>query len=316
MKPATDVFQQARQTLTIPEAWVMLGLPGEPKPTCKSPFRDERTASFSIHADGKKWKDHGADIGGDVVEFIKSAIVGDYSAVREWLQARIGIIEAPRATNKPVMPKSIQYPAATTEGTERHWRALAVARELYQTTAEILAKFGMVKFMHHEGKNCFIITDATNRNAEIRRIDKQPFGNGKKAYPLTGVDKSWLVGAAFLKHSPEAHVLLVEGATDFLTAWDMNVLYRRKLGRQAPKWVPVALLGAGCKSLHADCAALLAGRHVRLVPDGDTAGDGMREHWESLLLKNGCTVDAIEMPRGKDLTDIKNEIEPSNIFTK
>ena len=312
-----DLFQQARESITITQAWKMLGLQGEPKATCRSPWRDEKSPSFSIYGNDRKWKDHGEQIGGDVVEFIKHAIGGDYSAVREWLQPRIGMIEAPRTPAKaPVMPKSIQYPAATTEGTARHWRALAVARGFYQTTVEILAKFGMVKFMHHEGKNCFIVTDATNRNAEIRRIDKQPFGNGKKAYPLTGVDKSWLVGAAFLDHSPEAHVLLVEGATDFLTAWDLNVLYRRQLGRPAPKWVPVALLGAGCKALHPDCAALLAGRHVRLVPDGDTAGDQMRGHWEALLLKNGCTVDCIETPRGKDLTDIKNEHEPSEIFNK
>ena len=172
MKSSTDLFKQAQESLTIAQAWVMLGLPGEPRPTCKSPFRDERTASFSIHADGKKWKDHGADIGGDVVEFIKNAIGGDYSAVREWLQPRIGIIEAPRVTNKPVMPKSIQYPAATTEGTERHWRALAVARELYQTTAEILAKFGMVKFMHHHRCDKSKCRDPQNRQATVWKWEK------------------------------------------------------------------------------------------------------------------------------------------------
>jgi hypothetical protein len=311
-----DLFKQARETLTIFQAWEMLGLQGEPKANCRSPFRDEKSPSFTIYENGTKWKDHGEQIGGDVVEFIKHAIGGDYAEVREWLQARIGMMEAPRTTVKAsVKAKRIEYPTTTTEGVERHWRALARSRNLNQITVEFLAKFGMVKFMHHEEKNCFIVTDATNRNAEIRRLDGQPFGTGKKAFPLAGVDKSWLIGAEILKHAPDANVLLVEGATDFLTAWDLNVLYRKQLGRTAPKWTPVSLLGAACKALHPECAALLAGRHVRIVPDGDKAGDDMRDHWTALLQGIGCSVDIVELPRGKDLTDLKNEIQPHELFT-
>jgi DNA primase len=311
----TDLFKQARESITIGQAWEMLGLQGEPKATCKSPFRDERTASFTIYENGTKWKDHGEQIGGDVVEFIKHAIDGDYPEVREWLQARIGIMEAPRTTAKAsVKAKRIEYPTTTTEGTERHWQALARARGFNQITVEFLAKFGMVKFMHHAGKNCFIVTDATNRNAEIRNLDGSLFSNGKKAYALPGVDKSWLIGAEILKHAPDANVLLVEGATDFLTAWDINVQYRKQLGKTAPKWTPVSLLGAACKALHPECEKLLAGRHVRIVPDGDKAGDDMRDHWTALLQGIGCSVDIVELPRGKDLTDLKNEIQPHELF--
>ncbi len=311
-----DLFKQARESITIPQAWKMLGLAGEPKASCKSPFRDERTPSFTIYENGTRWKDHGEQIGGDVVEFIKTAIGGDYQAVREWLQSRIGTIEAPRTTaTASVKAKHIEYPATITEGTERHWRTLARARGLDQITVEFLAKFGMVKFMHHDEKNCFIVTDATNRAAEIRRLDGELFSNGKKAYALTGVDKSWLVGADLLRHTPEAHVLLVEGCTDFLTAWDMNVVFRQDKHVRESKWLPVALLGASCKALHPECAELLAGRHVRLVPDGDDAGDKMRDDWTATLQAIGCTVDVVVVPRGKDLTDLKNEIEPQELFT-
>lgn len=313
MKPATDVFQQARQTLTIPEAWVMLGLPGEPRPTCKSPFRDERTASFSIHADGKKWKDHGADIGGDVVEFVKHAIAGDYSAVREWLQSRLGGVVA---TSKPPTPsKRIAYPAPLTSGTQAQWLAFANHRGIGYATVSTLAKLDVLKFCTIQGNDCFALTDSFNKVAEIRRIDGGLFGTSK-AYPLPGVDKSFLLGAALIDDpSGKASILVCEGATDFLTAMHLYVRHRRET-TAASHWIPTALLGAGCRTLSPQCATILRGRHVRLVPDGDAAGDRMREHWESLLLKNGCTVDCIEMPRDKDLTDIKNELEPSDIFTR
>jgi hypothetical protein len=29
----------------------------------------------------------------------------------------------------------------------------------------------------------------------------------------------------------------------------------------------------------------------------------------------GCNVDCVEMPRGKDLTDIRNEFQPHELFT-
>jgi hypothetical protein len=309
------LFKQARESITIPQAWEMLGLQGEPKASCKSPFRDERTPSFTIYENGTKWKDHGEQIGGDVVEFIKTAIGGDYSAVREWLQSRIGIIEAPRTTVKATTaPKVIQYPAPFIKGYRRHWEAMAAAKGIDSFTAKFMDTFDLLKFMRIDGASCYVVTDEKNKSAEIRRLDGSLF-NDKKAYKLPGVDKSWLVGAEILKQTPDANVLFVEGATDFLTAWDMVITYSKdKANRKAP-WTPVALLGASCKALHPECAELLAGRHVRLVPDGDDAGDKMRDHWVQSLTAIGCSVDVVVVPRGKDLTDIKSELQPQELFT-
>jgi DNA primase len=59
---------------------------------------------------------------------------------------------------------------------------------------------------------------------------------------------------------------------------------------------------------------MLKGRHVRIAPDGDKAGSDMLDHWGALLTRAGCTVDVVVMPKGKDLTDIKNEIQPQEFF--
>jgi hypothetical protein len=91
MKP--DLFAEAREAYRIGDAWQMLRLPGEPKASCRSPFRDDHSPSFTIFDDGKAWKDHATGDGGDVVEFIRHAIGGDHRAVRDWLKERLEKIE-------------------------------------------------------------------------------------------------------------------------------------------------------------------------------------------------------------------------------
>jgi hypothetical protein len=110
-------------------------------------------------------------------------------------------------------------------------------------------------------------------------------------------------------------VLITEGATDLLAAVDLYSRYRRDHGGRE-SWQPIALLGARCKTLHDDAAAIIRGRHVRLVPDADPAGDTMAEHWTALLRKIGCAVDVVELPRGTDLTDNLHSISPTDLFSK
>jgi hypothetical protein len=63
-------------TAQNPELWHRLGLPVTPRTSCRSPFREDKTPSFSIYANGRRWRDHGAraDIGGDAVDFVAHAL--------------------------------------------------------------------------------------------------------------------------------------------------------------------------------------------------------------------------------------------------
>ena len=129
------------------------------------------------------------------------------------------------------------------------------------------------------------------------------------------MNKSWPVGCDLLRHAPPtASVLITEGATDLLTAIDIYSRYRRDHGGTL-SWVPVGILGAGCKDLAPDAAALIRGRHCRLVPDADPAGDRMETHWTALLRANGCPVDVVKLPPGTDLTDCKDAISPTDLFS-
>jgi hypothetical protein len=61
-------LQRAIEALPIPRLWQLLGLPGHVTGNCcrKSPLReDDRSPSFSIYANGRRWKDHGTGEGGD-----------------------------------------------------------------------------------------------------------------------------------------------------------------------------------------------------------------------------------------------------------
>lgn len=318
-----DLFTEAREAYTIPDAWQMLRLPGEPKASCKSPFRDEASPSFTIFAEGKAWKDHGTGDGGDVIEFIRHAIGGDHRAVRDWIQERIGIDyydhgdgrTPSKPATAPEQSKRIAWPADLVEGTTATWKAFADRRGLAYAATWAMVQSGILRFCKlKDGTKCFVVTDAEGRSGEIRRLDGRPFGTAK-AFPLPGVNKSWPVGCELLRHAPAtASVLLTEGATDLLTAIHLYTQYKRDHGGTL-SWVPVGILGAGCKDLAADAAALIRGRHCRLVPDADKAGDRMETHWTALLRENGCPVDVVKLPRGTDLTDCKNDISPTDLFS-
>jgi hypothetical protein len=309
-----DFFADARSKITIADAWEMLELDGEPKPCCKSPFREDRSPSFSIHSEGKSFKDHATGDGGDVIEFIRLAIGGDHRDVRKWIAERIESIHVTDSKLKAVTSKVIQYPAELITGDFETWKAFARSRNLTFPAVHSMVKGGLLRFCVIDGVKCYVVTDAANRAAEIRRIDKNLFGNRSKAYPLKGVDKSWMPGMDHLRLAPKSTAVLVtEGASDLLSAIDLYSQYRRNSG--SCSWLFAALLGAGCRELSPEALKLIRGRHVRLVPDGDKAGDQMADHWTQYLRKNGCSVDVVNLPRDTDLTDHLQTISTQDLFS-
>jgi hypothetical protein len=309
-----DVFAAARAGLNITDALERLGKETSQKSSFKSPLRDDKNPSFSVFDENRAWKDHGTGEGGDVVELVK-VVLGGYSEAREWLKQQLGI-QTPLPDRKPAIEslKEIKWPAPLVEGTSTTWWGFAKNRGISPTSVGIMAEAGLLRFAKINGEKCFAITDATNKAAEIRKIDRSLFGK-TKAYPLSGVDKRWLLGSVWLRQAcPKVGVFVVEGATDFLTAFDLYCRYRR--GRvDGDSWVIVSLLGASCKMLDSECAELIRGRRVRIAPDTDDAGDAMLRHWKQLFHQLGCTVDSITQPRGTDLTDNAGEIAPPTLFS-
>jgi hypothetical protein len=67
-----ESLRECKRRLPLPEVWRRLGLPGQPRKSCHSPFREDRNASFSVFEHGELWfwRDHALDIGGDEVDFL------------------------------------------------------------------------------------------------------------------------------------------------------------------------------------------------------------------------------------------------------
>lgn len=83
-------ISEAKNRLPIPKLWTILNLNGDPPPhdgVCRSPFRDDSTPSFSIYANGTRFKDHGTGEGGDAIAFYAIARgIDNREAFQEFLQ--------------------------------------------------------------------------------------------------------------------------------------------------------------------------------------------------------------------------------------
>ena len=81
---STDL-KEAIERLPVPVLWRLLGLPGTVKSNCcvRSPLRDDdRRPSFSIYANGTRWKDFGTGAGGDSFDLFKA--VKGMTAKQAW----------------------------------------------------------------------------------------------------------------------------------------------------------------------------------------------------------------------------------------
>jgi hypothetical protein len=66
-------IEEIKTRYSVADAWRDEGCQGEPGRSCKSPFREDRHASFSVYENGRKFRDHASDEGGDVLDFIAKA---------------------------------------------------------------------------------------------------------------------------------------------------------------------------------------------------------------------------------------------------
>ena len=61
---------EAKERVTIESLWREFGYEGEPKKACRCPFHEDRSPSFSVFDDGKKWKCHAGCGEGSVIDFL------------------------------------------------------------------------------------------------------------------------------------------------------------------------------------------------------------------------------------------------------
>ncbi len=316
--------------LPIPEAWRLLGLPGEPGRCVASPFRSDRHPSFSIFDDGRRFKDHsGASPGGDVLDFIAAALRSDTAGALKWAREALGGGVVPPS----VRPRAIGSLDGRTDAPPRKLPPLrlALAGEL-----EALARLrgfrvpvlttaqdaGLLRFIPAErtwGAVSWAVTCPALRVVEARRLDGIPYPERRwtdqtgehslpsrkcHAWAVTPLAKAWPVNQAATALCRA--IAFCEGGPDLLAA--LHFIEREA----ATDTAAVAMLGAANGRLAAECLPAFAGKRVRIFAHDDPAGYAAAARWARQLREAGAEVDAFSMAtlerhdgqRGKDLCDL------------
>ncbi len=273
--------------------------------SCRCPWRPDHHPSFSVFANGTKWKDHGTGEAGDALDFFQRVSgLSQPDACREFLRmASGGYISAssfpPTSPHRPIIA-----PPALSLGAESHWEALAKKRAVAMLAVESAVERGLVQFGVFRGRNAWFVTDSSRRVIQARRLDGDRWWpNGPKAMNLLGGTASWPVGVADIELF--SRIIMVEGGPDILAAFHFLLLAGRHLDVTV-----VAMLGAS-NGIHPDAIGLFCSKHVRIVPHLDAVGADAAIRWRRQLVLGGANVGVVPIAtlalgrdRMKDLNDL------------
>src|ERR1022692_2456157 len=130
-----STLADAKARLNIHGLWRHFGFDGEPKATCRSPFRDDNKPSFSVNADGTLWNDFATGEAGDAVDFFQRASgLSQKDACRKFIELAGGHFTlAPRAARPQFQPAEAKtkpvYPHFSA-GTTVYFKQLASIRSI------------------------------------------------------------------------------------------------------------------------------------------------------------------------------------------
>jgi len=325
---------QAKERLTIMEAWRLCNLPGQPViGKNRSPFRKDSNPSFSIFAEGKRWKDFGTGESGSVVDFVAKAHgIGTREACQTVIRLA-GLEPTSSVSTVPpaVRPPDPEPPAWST--VEAEWLEAVAWIAGNQEMRERLAKWrgwpvhwvdslveaGHLGFPEYQGKRqpAFLVlkpvADGGEKVGWHQRI-KTP-DNGKewrfnpkriKAYPF------WL-GCL---RSPR--LIITEGQWDAITlAGSAGWLDRHEAWPE-----DLAVIGIRGSTGHKAFLETVAGTlketrpEILVLRDADEAGDAWRIRFAPELKELAGSVRLFRMEGAKDLNEAhKNKpLTPEDVW--
>lgn len=304
-----SITERALEALRIPELWERLNLPGCPARSCRSPFRADRTPSFSVYAEGRRWKDHATNEGGDAIAFFAAAHEG-INRKEAWKAYCIlaGTLDADGQPAIPCILKTRRPEPLRVERlpdlrrmhfpTKGEMDAIARLRHIGVEGVALAAKSGCLLMGLVRSHVCWIITDGSKRVATARRLDGQLFtydnGTTSKSHALSS--KPLPVGLHGLGSPRAGHaVIFCEGEGDFLAAFHFIAV------NEAHHLHPVALLGR-TQGLTPEACQALGGWRIRFYPHADPDSGGVQavERWAGMIPDADCDFFHIEGLRKDD----------------
>lgn len=285
---------EAKQRLRIPDLWRHFGFPGEPKTSCRCPWRDDHSPSFSVFNEGLRWYDFATGEGGDAVDFFQRASgLSKKDAFLKFLELAGGSsATSVAATSKPKSDKKQrpEFPDFHT-GTPRELQQLAKLRNIGLEGLQFASDRGVLRFAVLRGFPAWIVTDGYRVNAQARRLDGQLWiHNNAKAWTLGGSWARYPIGIHEARAYPS--IALCEGGPDFLAAHDLVLRAQTNPHRNHDmRCAPVALLGATL-NIHPDALPLFAAKRVRIFAHSDSTGREAAVRWTAQLKAVAADVDS------------------------
>ena len=303
------MLSQAKDRLRIPELAAMFYPDWRPGRSCPAPWRQDRKPSFSVHDDGRKFRDFATGEHGDAIDFLARARgLSNADAVKEFMRlAGVGP-QREAVSLGAIMPtvmarveaavngdqRKLVLPADMHEGSTAELRLLAALRGLNVEALTLATDRGLLRFATmQDGASrvtAWLVTDSDQRNAQARRLDGltwQSLPGEPKAKTLAGSQAAWPIGITEARSFP--CVALVEGGPDLLAAFHFALAE----GRQDHVAV-VAMLGASL-AIPDDALPLFADKRVRIFPHLDEAGQDAAARWERQLVDIGAEVDCFSL---------------------
>ncbi|NBV21912.1 MAG: hypothetical protein EBS05_08330 [Proteobacteria bacterium] len=292
-------------------AWRDLGLPGQPGKCVCSPFREDRSPSFSVFAgdDGERFHDFATAESGDVFDFVARARGCNTAEAIAFVRERLGIV---REQRRPEPPRPRPAPVLPTlrAGTDAELRQLSERRGFCIEALTLAQERGFLFFSELWGHPAWCITDQRRQLHEFRRVDCEKwlaYGRlpARKCHCL-GHGKEWPIGT--LESTPFGKIAWVEGAPDLLAAF-----HYLRVERKLETVAPVGILGASNRALAPEALAQFKGKAVCLYPHADDAGRQAARIWARQLKDAGAgRVTAFDLSglmkvdgtTGKDLADV------------
>ncbi len=302
---------EAKERLRIPVLWQHFNLRGEPRTSCKSPFREDKRSSFSVSRDGLLFNDFATGEGGDAIAFLQLATgLPRKAACCRFIELAGGEVTLPQARairsgNVSAQRQRPKFPDFQ-KGSTAHLERLAELRNLSTEGLRLASERGLLWFAELRGIDAWIITDCERLNAQARRMDGETWehldGN-PKAWTLCGSCASWPIG---VKESRQfKSIALCEGGPDLCAA--CHFIWCE--GREQDV-TTMAMLGAKLR-IYKEALPLLRGKRIRIFPHHDASGEKALQLWTRQLQSVGADVDYFDLSgllqqNGAPVTDLND----------
>lgn len=276
----------------------------------------ESGKSMRIRLEGDKaglWIDFASGERGDITKLWLSVRNLNYKEGIKEIKEFLGIPD--EEGEKETSQTWLQLQREMGTGTEHDIRAVQSLRKLPTDAGLRLALennhlfFGPVldgrKGEQWKKYDAWVVTDASRRSAQSRRLDGEPWADGQKAKTIHGTTGRWPIGIAECA-LPE--IAFTEGGPDFLAAYTAVAM----LGLE-DRIQPVALFGSG-QVIHPDALPLFRDKTIWMFPHSDDNYAGLQGaiRWEKQLATVNALVipfDFSAYPGVKDLNDFISAIK-------